>query len=122
LGLPGNFSIKCIPKAAFRALDLSIKPSRPFPSALKMDQEIVKNFKIVLILHLLSCFVCLQLTGNTTKCFLDIPTQVCVVLKSKAIASYRVRVVLQDAIDLEVIKVKVQQLRILSSGDWYVLY
>jgi len=32
-----NSLIECTPKAAFRALDLSIKHSRPFPSDLKAD-------------------------------------------------------------------------------------
>jgi len=31
-----------MPKAAFRALDLSIKRSRPFQSDLKTDQEVLQ--------------------------------------------------------------------------------
>ena len=42
-----NFLIERMPKAAFRALNLSIKPSRPFPSALKAIQEVVKAKEIV---------------------------------------------------------------------------
>jgi len=36
-----NSLIERIPKAAFLALDLSIKHSRPFPSDLKTDQEVL---------------------------------------------------------------------------------
>jgi len=31
-----------MPKVAFQALNLSIKDSRPFPSDLKTDQEVLK--------------------------------------------------------------------------------
>jgi len=33
--------IRCTPKVAFRALDLSIKRSGPFPSDLKTDQKVI---------------------------------------------------------------------------------
>jgi len=36
-----NFLIERMPKAAFLALDLSIKRSIPFPSDLKTDQEVL---------------------------------------------------------------------------------
>jgi len=36
-----------VPKAAFWALNLSVKPSRPFPSALKTVQEVLKEKEIV---------------------------------------------------------------------------
>jgi len=36
-----------MPKAAFQALNLSIKCSRPFPSGLKTDQEVLKARKTV---------------------------------------------------------------------------
>jgi len=42
---PENFQnslIERMPKAAFQALNLSIKHSRPFPSDLKVDQEVLK--------------------------------------------------------------------------------
>jgi len=73
-----NSLIKRTPKAAFRALNLSIKYSRPFPSDLKTDQEVLQAretvkggfgiLKIPTILHLLllllssSCFARLELT------------------------------------------------------------
>jgi len=37
-----NSLIERMPKAAFQALNLSIKRSRPFPSDLKTDQEVLK--------------------------------------------------------------------------------
>jgi len=37
-----NSLIGRTPKAAFRALNLSIKHSRPFPSELKTDKEVLK--------------------------------------------------------------------------------
>jgi len=37
-----NSLIECTPKAAFRALNLSIKHYRPFQSDLKTDQEVLK--------------------------------------------------------------------------------
>jgi len=37
-----NSLIERMPKAAFRAINLSIKHSRPFPSDLKTDQEVLK--------------------------------------------------------------------------------
>jgi len=36
-----NSLIELTPKAAFLALDLSVKHSRPFPSDLKTDQEVL---------------------------------------------------------------------------------
>jgi len=42
---PENFQntlIERTPKAAFQALNLSTKHSRPFPSDLKTDQEVLK--------------------------------------------------------------------------------
>jgi len=46
---PENFQnslIEHTTKAAFRALNLSIKHSRPFPSDLKTDQEVLKQQKL----------------------------------------------------------------------------
>jgi len=37
-----NFLIERTPKAAFRALNLSLKHSRPFPSDFKTDKEVLK--------------------------------------------------------------------------------
>jgi len=37
-----NSLIECTPKAAFWVLNLSIKHSRPFPSDLKTDKEVLK--------------------------------------------------------------------------------
>jgi len=72
-----NSLIERPPKAAFWALNLSIKHSRPFPSDLKTDQEVLKQGKLIFeilkiptILHLLllllssSCFTRLQLTES----------------------------------------------------------
>jgi len=42
-----NSLIERTPKAAFRALKLSIKHSRPFPSDLKTDIEVLKARKTV---------------------------------------------------------------------------
>jgi len=39
---PQNSLIERMPKAAFRTLNLSIKHSRPFPSDLNTDQEVLK--------------------------------------------------------------------------------
>jgi len=86
-----------MPKAAFQALNLSIKHCRPFPSDLKTDQEVLKasetvigdfwNFKNT---HSSpssssSCFTCLELTESRYQhyihmaCFKNIATKVCVV-------------------------------------------
>jgi len=42
-----NSLIECTPKAAFQALNLSIKHSRPFPNDLKTDQEVLKAIETV---------------------------------------------------------------------------
>jgi len=41
-----NSLIERTPKVAFQALNLSIKHSRPFPSDLKTDQEVLKQGKL----------------------------------------------------------------------------
>jgi len=44
---PENSLIEHKPKAAFRALNLSIKHSKPFPSDLETDQEVLKLLKVI---------------------------------------------------------------------------
>jgi len=68
-----NFLIERTPKAAFQALNLSIKYSRPFPSDLKTDQEVLKASKVIFLnfknthnspSSSSSCFACLEFTES----------------------------------------------------------
>jgi len=51
IGIDQNSLIECMPKAAFQALNLSIKRSRLFPSNLKSDKKYYKQGKLLKVIY-----------------------------------------------------------------------